>query len=175
MRKLSSVRGLSLIETAVYVGLLGIVMILITDSLIQIASVYQQARANREVLSNARLIMETINKDIAYSKEIYAPTSKFNTTNGQLSLMSALASTSQHTTGYLDIWSDGSRVLRRKEGSATTTLSAATVRVMQFRVERIFQALGREAIKIVVSISSTALPLTASTTLESVTSLRGNY
>ncbi|MEK9195291.1 MAG: hypothetical protein AAB975_02860, partial [Patescibacteria group bacterium] len=58
---------------------------------------------------------------------------------------------------------------------ATTTLSSATVQITQFRVERIFQGLGREAIQITLGVSSSARPLIASTTLYATTALRGNY
>ncbi len=168
-------RGFSLIETLVYVALVGIIVVFITDSMIKIISTYQHARAEREVLSNARLIMETVTKKIAYSQEVYAPTSRFNTDTGQLSLITPLDTLPEHTTTYLDVWTDGNRLLMREEGHATTTLSSATVQVTQFRVNRIFQGLGREAIQITLGVSSNTLPLAASTTLHATAALRGNY
>lgn len=168
-------RGISLIETLVYVALLGIIVVFITNSLIQIISTYQHARAEREVLSNARLIMETVTKQIAYSQEIYAPTSHFNTDTGQLSLITPIDAPPEHTTAYLDIWTDGSRLLMRQEGQATTTLSAATVHITQFRVSRIFQGLRREAVQVILSVSSNESSFIASTTLHATTALRGNY
>ena len=166
---------MSLIETLVYVAILGMISIFIVNSLIKIVAVYRQAQAEREVLSNARLIMETVTKNIVYSQEVYAPTSRFNTTNGQISLVTPLDTLPEHTTIYLDFWSDGNRLLMRKEGFATTTLSSATVQVAQFRVERIVQGLGREAIKITLNVVSRTLPQVASTTLNTTTALRGNY
>lgn len=167
--------GFSLIETVVYVGLLGIISVFIINSLIQVISTYQHARVQREVLSNARLIMETLTKKIAYSQEIYAPTSRFNSNTGQMSLITPLDIPTQHTTAYFDIWTDGNRLLMREEGRATTTLSSATVQITQFRLGRIFQGLGREAVQITLGVSSIAQPLIASTTLHSTTALRGNY
>ena len=151
-RRLFSREGMSLIETLVYVAILGMISVFIVNSLIKIVAVYRRAQAEREVLSNARLMMETVTKNIAYSQEVYAPTSRFNTTNGQISLVTPLDTLPEHTTTYLDFWSDGNRLLMREEGKATTTLSAATVQVAQFRVERIVQGLGREAIKITLNV-----------------------
>lgn len=168
-------QGFSLIEMVVYVGLLGIVSVFIINSLIKIISTYQHARMQREVLSNARLIMETLTKEIAYSQEVYAPMSRFNNNTGQLSLITPLDTLPEHTSTYLDIWTDGNRLLMRKEGRATTTLSSATVQITQFRLSRIFQGLGREAIQIILGVSSSAQPLIASTTLFATTALRGNY
>ena len=166
---------MSLIETLVYVAILGMISVFIVNSLIKIVAVYRRAQAEREVLSNARLMMETVTKNIAYSQEVYAPTSRFNTTNGQISLVTPLDTLPEHTTTYLDFWSDGNRLLMREEGFATTTLSSATVQVAQFRVERIVQGLGREAIKITLNVVSKTLPQVASTTLNATTALRGNY
>lgn len=167
--------GISIIEMVVYVGLLGIISVFIINSLIQVISTYQHARVQREVLSNARLIMETLTKQIAYSQEVYAPSSRFNSNTGQISLITPFDTLPQHTTTYLDIWTDGNRLLMREEGRATTTLSSATVQITQFRASRIFQGLGREALQITLGVSSSALPLIASTTLQTTTTLRGSY
>ena len=167
--------GMSLIETLVYVAVLGLISIFITNSLIKIVGTYRQAQAEREVLSNARLMMETVTKNIAYSREVYAPTSIFNSATSQISLITPLDTLPEHTTTYLDFWSDGNRLLMREEGKATTTLSSATVQVAQFRAERIVQGLGREAIKITLNVVSKTLPQAASTTLNATTALRGNY
>ena len=167
--------GMSLLETLVYVAILGMVSVFIVNSLIRIVAVYRQTQAEREVLSNARLMMETVTKNIAYSQEVYAPTSRFNTANGQISLITPLDTLPEHTTKYIDFWSDGNRLLMREEGKADATLSSATVQVTQFRVERIMQGLGREAIKITLNVVSKTLPQVASTTLNATTALRGNY
>lgn len=174
-RFLSKRHGISLIEALVYIGLIGMISVSIIYSTIQVTSTYQRARVQREVLSNARLIMETLTKKIAYSQEIYAPTSRFNNNNGQISLITPTDTLPQHAAAYFDIWTDGNRLLIREEGHATTTLSSATVRITQFRLGRIFQRLGREAIQITLSVSSSALPLIASTTLYATTVLRGSY
>jgi len=167
--------GISLIETVVYVGLVGLLTVFITNSLIQVVGTYQRARAEREVVSNARLIMETLTKHISYSQEIYNPTSKFATSTGQISLITQLNTTPEHTTTYMDFWTDGSRLLMREEGKATSTLSSADVTITQFRVEEIFQGLGRQTVRITLGVSSTVLPSVASTTLNATAALRGNY
>lgn len=174
-RPLTQRHGISLIEALAYVGLLGIISVSIVYSTMQVTSTYRHARVQREVLSNARLMMETLTKKIAYSQEVYAPASRFNSNDDQLSLITSTSTLPQHTTSYLDIWTDGNRLLMREEGRATTTLSSATVQITQFRLNRIFQGLGREAIRITLGVSSSALPLIASTTLQATATLRGNY
>ncbi len=167
-------RGMSLIEVVVYVGILGIIMVFVTNTLITIVSTYRRVGAEREALSSARLTMETITKHIAYAQEVYAPTSRFNTNNGQISLITPFETTPEHTTIYADFWSDGNSIVMQKEGQAAITLSSPRVRVTQFRVERIVQTLGREAIKITLSVSSPVYG-TAPMILTTTTALRGGY
>ena len=167
--------GFTLIELTVYVALLGVISVFMANSLIQILSTYQQARAEREVISNSRLLMETITKNISSAQEVYAPTSRFNTDLGQLSLITAIDPTAEHTTAYIDFWTDGGQLLMRAEGHATTTLSSASVQINKFRLEHLFQGLGREAVKITLGVIYGTAPYAASTTLNSTTALRGNY
>lgn len=168
-------KGMTIIEMTVYVGILGILAVFLTTSLLQILSSYQRVRAEREVISNARLLLESINKTIANAQEIYAPTSRFNTNAGQLSLITRIDPTPQHQTKYIDIWIDAGQLLMREEGKSAVTLSAASVSVSQFRVEHIFQGLNRQAIKLTLRVDSVNSKFNSSTTLNSTTALRGNY
>ena len=167
-------KGISILEVIIYIAILGGLSVLIVNFLLQITGVYQRARAEREVLSNARLLLETLNKGISQAREVYAPTRRFNTDLGQLSLSTTLGAQTGHTASYLDFWVDNGRLWTRQEGGANSALSATTVRVNKFRVERIAQGLGREAIKVTFEINS-ASKFPVSTTLNMTTALRGNY
>lgn len=168
-------RGLSLIEVLLYVALLGIIAVFITNFLIQVVNVYYRARAEREVLSNARLLLETVEKSVAQAKTVYAPTSKFNVDAGQLSLVSTVGATTEHTTNYLDFWADNGRFFTKQEGQVATPLSAVSVRIQKFRLEWIAQGLGREAVKVTLQVAHAQPRYTASTSLYSTVTLRGNY
>jgi type II secretory pathway pseudopilin PulG len=167
-------KGISIVEVIIYIAILGGLSVLIVNFLLQVTSVYHRARAEREVLSNARLLLETVNKSISPAREVYVPTSRFNTDLGQLSLSTALGAQTGHTASYIDFWIDNGRLWTRQEGGVNTALSAATVRVNKFKAERIVQGLGREAIKVTLEISS-ASKFPISTTLHMTTALRGNY
>ena len=125
----SSRHGMSLIEIVVYVGLLAAISVLVSSSLIQIANVYQRMRTEREVLSNARIILDTLTRNIAQAKGVYAPTSNFDNDAGQLSLASVVGAQPGHTTAYVDFWLDNGLFLSRTEGGIANTLSASSVRV----------------------------------------------
>ncbi len=168
-------KGISLIEAVVYIALLGIFAVFISNFLLQIVNTYYRARAEREVLSNARLLLETVTKFVAQSSEVYAPTSSFNTNLGQLSLITTATSTPEHTTSYRDFWVDNGVFFLRREGGSSMALSAPSVRVTKFRLERIVQGLAREAVKVTLEVASAQSKFPTSATLNSTTALRGNY
>ncbi len=167
--------GFSLIEIVIYVGLLGILAVVITNALIQISSVYHRARAEREVLSNARLILETVNKSLEQATTVYGPTSKFYNPTGQLSLITPIGATTEHTTAYIDYYIDNGRMWMRQEGQIAQPISAADVRVNKFTLERIMQGLNHEAVKITLRVDYAVPQYPTSIILNSTTALRGNY
>lgn len=168
-------KGFSLIEAVVYVALLGVISIFIANSVIFLVQAYARARAEREVLANARSIANYLATKIASSQEIYGFTSQFDRDAGQLSLVSAMAPTVGHTTGYTDFWADNGVAYMREEGGVITPLSAATVRVTILRFERIIQTVGRESVRMTIRIDAASQKFPASATLITTTVLRGNY
>ena len=170
-----SKKGISLIESILYIAFLGVISVTIANILIHIGGVYQKARAEREVLSNARLLIETVTKIVSTSMEVYGPTSRFNIDVGQLSLITSVSPQPEHMTKYIDIWLDAGFLFIKEEGRGAVTLSASSVRVDRFRVERIYQGLGREAVRVTLGVSYANSKFAASTILTSTTALRGNY
>ena len=168
-------RGFTLLETIVYVALLGLVMIVVVNFLIEISGVYQRARVERDAVSNARSILETAGKSIAESQEVYQPTSKFQQNLGQLSLVTATNPTAEHSTGFLDFWVDGGRLWMRQEGQTAIPLSAPSVRVSKWYLEWVLQGLEREAVKITLEVDSASTKYPSTITLNSSVALRGNY
>lgn len=166
--------GFTLTEVIVYIGLLGGIAVFVGNFLIHTTSVYHRARAEREVLSNGRLLLETVQETITRARRVYVPTSRFNTNAGQLSLLIAANSTPDHDTLYQDFWIDNGRMWMRQEGGVSSPLSASSVRVTRFYLERIVQGLGKEAVKITLQVDSGAR-FPSSITLNATAALRGNY
>mgnify|MGYP001611947526 CR=1 FL=1 len=167
-------KGFTLLEIVVYVALVGIISVFVTNSLIQIADTYNRVRAEREVVSNARLMQETINSSIREAQEIYGPTSRFYNNAGQLSLIIP-SPTTVHSTSYVDFWIDNGLFLMKREGQTQLILSAPTIRVAKFNAEQIIQGIGREAVRVTLQVDFANPRFPASVTLNSTTALRGNY
>lgn len=168
-------KGITLIEIVVYVGLLGAMAVFVSNSLIQISDTYGHARAERAVAANARLILESIAEAAGEAEGIYGPTSIFLADAGQISLITAVNPPAGHTKGYADFYIDNGRMWVKKEGQTASPLSAAPVRVMKFRMERIMQSLNREAIAITLQVDSASGKNPASIILNTTAALRGNY
>lgn len=159
----------------VYVALLGMASVFMVNSFLQIANVYARARAEREVLANARAALTAVTDAVAQADSVYTPTSHFNNDAGQLSLGTNATPTSAEPDAFIDFWVDGGRIFQRGEGQGSAALTAATVRVSEFRLERIVQTLGRESVKATIRIDAAGTKFPASATLNATISLRGNY
>lgn len=170
----SRLRGLSLVEVIIYIAALGGVAVFIGNFLLHTVGVYQRARAEREVIANGRLLMETITRTVSQASEIYTPTSRLNIDAGQISVITPATSTPGHTTAYIDFWLDNGLLYTRQEGQGSIALSSSGVRVTKFNLERIVQDLDREAVRIILQVDS-ASKFPASTNLITTASLRGSY
>lgn len=175
MRSNNKRPGFTLIEVIVYVALLGVVMVFVANSVVFLVTTYARARAEREVLTNARAVLDRVTSRVAAAQETYGFTSVFDANAGQLSLMTATTMMSGHTVFYTDIWVDSGVAYLRDEGAETTTLSAGSVRITVLKFERIAQALGREAVRMTVRADAVGARFPASATLTTTTALRGNY
>lgn len=168
-------KGFSLIEAVVYVALLGVVAVFVVNSLLYLTDAYTRVRAEREVLTNARAVIDLIGSRVASSRETYAFTSKFDADDGQLSLITAATTTPGHAAAYSDVWISSGAVYAREEGSATTTLSAGSVQVSLLRFERIAQSPKREAVRATIRVDAAGARHPTSMTLTTTIALRGNY
>lgn len=165
-----------MLELIMYIGMLSVFMVLIIATLLYIVRTYGQVLAQRQVVSNSRLVMETMTQQIASAQTIYAPTSALGTSSGQLSVVTAVGAQFEETVNRIDFWLDNGRVWMRKEGSATTSITSPSVRVNQLRFDQISQGLGREAVQITVQITDpVTTTFVASSTLHTTTALRGTY
>lgn len=167
--------GFTLTEIIVYISLLIFLLVAVIGFWIQFADTYAQARAEREVLNNARAVLERIGEKVSSASEIYSPTSRWLIDSGQLSLVVPLENDPAHDSVFADFWLDNGRVWMREEGVNAIALNAPSVNVSRFELEEIAQFAGRAAVKITLEIESVNSKAPASIILHSTTALRANY
>ena len=169
--------GFTLIELMVYVAILGVISIFVADNLSQIVFTFNKARAEREVINSSRVSLETITKEIQEASLVYTPSSVFNSTTSQISLLSQNNPPAGHEQGFVDIYIDNGRLYLKKEGVNTLPLTSNRVIVTQFRAEHIIQSLNREDIKITLTVvyNTESVRLASSATFNASIALRGSY
>ncbi|TSC69433.1 MAG: hypothetical protein G01um101466_30 [Parcubacteria group bacterium Gr01-1014_66] len=159
-----------------YVALIGILVVVLTDFLINIARNARIMQAEREVLTNARTISETVRRVVGEAESIYAPTSRFGTGLGQLSFRVQEGANADHPTRLLDLWVDNGVMKMRREGDPQElALSASNVRITQFQIERLVQDLNTETLQITIHVAHTKMKTPAEATLQIATLMRGRY
>ncbi len=172
-----SKRGFTLIEMIIYVAFLGFLMVWIIGAMVRSSTIYQATRAEREVVSNARLALERIQRVLAEADDIYTPTSRFGSDNGQLSIFTSSSAVAGHTGSYVDFWLNDGRLWTKEEGQNLLPVTSPSVKVSSFFLENISQGLNKDAVKISLRVEyyvSLGAPV-ASTTLYTTISLRGAY
>lgn len=167
--------GFTFVETAVYVGLVSVIVALVLQFLISLGAAYGRARAEQEVISQGRLLAQTLDQALSEARETYPAASRFNTPTGQLSYLANTPTDPDHQAQYADVWLDNGQLFFRREGQGVAALSAPSVRVTGFRIERFVQGFGREAARIFIDIAHANPRYDVSTTIETLAVMRGNY
>lgn len=168
--------GISMLELVIYLGMLGVFTVFIVATLMKIVRTYDRVRAQREVVSNGRLVTEAMIQQIGSAQAIYEPTSVFGSNTGQLSIVTPVSPSAEEIVNRVDFWLDNGRVWMRKEGSATTSITSPSVRVNQLRFDQVSQGLGREAVLLTLQMTGFADPqFVASSTIHAAAALRGTY
>ena len=96
--------GFTLLEMLIYVALVATVMSSVVFFGIWVIQVGVKSRINSEVMGNARSAMETMVYEIKKSQSVYAPTSVFDSSLGQLSLEQTKDAGSDESSGFIDFF-----------------------------------------------------------------------
>lgn len=167
-----SCHGMTTIEMAVYSGLLAIISVFLIQTILTLTVIYRKVEAERDIVSAERIIMEMLARELQGASAAYSATSATTT---QLSIETPLNAVSPEETTFVDVYLDNGRLYVKREGAEAFALSPESVRVAQFKTERI--AVGsRESMRVTLSLESRGNGgLQASSTIISAFSPRGNY
>lgn len=167
--------GFSLLEIVIYIALLAIIVVFLTQSVLSLTAAYRKAQAERDVLAAGRAAMETISREVQHAKLVYQPTSILGATLGQLSLETPLDPMSGESAAYADFYVDNGRLYEKREGADALPLTPESVSIAKFYVERILAG-SRESARVTLEIVSRPPgKFDAKATLISSFTLRGNY
>lgn len=126
-------KGFTLIEILVYIGVLSIILVSVLSFLIWSAHSNTKIAVMRETLDNARRAMEVLNSEIRESKSIYTPT----TASDQLSLETTKHLPEGEETAYIDFYLCGSQICLKKESQQPIALTSDNVEITNLVFTRI--------------------------------------
>ncbi len=169
--------GFSLIEMLVYVAVLAIFTIALSELFFWIVRSQNKIKAIHEATGDANSVMESIAKEIRSSRSVYLPTSIFDSDSGQLSLGTTAGLPQGEIKTYVDFYLCQSRLCFKKEGQSPVALSSDLTEIKKLRFSRIVTG-EKESIHIIVQADfknpHNIIEKKASVVLNSIVSLR-NY
>ena len=167
--------GFSLLEMLIYIALVAIIISSVVFFGIWAIQVGAKTKANSEVLGNARRALETMVYEIRRSQSLYAPTSIFDASPGQLSLEQTSAAGAAESSNFIDFFLCGQSLCLKREQSEPILLTSSYVRVTSLTFNQRLNSVSSPSIKItlqVASASSTRPEETASIDLTTTANLR---
>ncbi len=141
--------GFSLIEMLVYVAVLAIIIVTLSELFFWIVRNQNKIKAIHEATSDASLVIESIAREIKSGQSVYLPTSVFDSDAGQLSLKTVAAAPSGEVETYLDFYLCQARLCLKKEGQLPIALSSDSTEIKKLRFSRIVTG-EKESIHIIV-------------------------
>lgn len=141
-------RGFSLIELIVYVG----VMVILTSAIVFFAiwaiQIGSKIKINYALTNNARRAMEVMTYEIRKSKSVYAPTSVFGVSPGQLSLEQTVVAGSPETAIFIDFFQCGQSLCEKKEGQDVVALTNDQVKITNLSFTQLLNSSAVPSIQI---------------------------
>lgn len=126
-------RGFSLIEAVVYIGLIAIIVSTAIYFLTNLFTTYSKIYAQKEVAVNIQDALNTITQEIKFGKGLYTPTSIFDNDSGQLSIETSQNPPTGETVAYVDFYLDNGRVYVKKENQNTLPLTSNQVKINKLK------------------------------------------
>lgn len=171
--------GFTIIEMLMYVGIAGMVMTVITSSLMDNLKAYDKAIARQNVFQNVNGALRTITDEIRYAKSVYTTTSVFDDDAGQLSVETLLNAPTGEDAAYVDFYVDNGRIYEKRDGQSASSLTSERVFVEQLRFTKLSAAAGRDSVAVSVqariNTQSTKQEEQARVAINSAAALRGAY
>ena len=121
--------GFMLTEILVYIAVLSIVVLAISSLVLWSVRLNAKAKATREVVHNARRVMETMIYEAKGADYLYEPNSVFGSHPGQLSLVTKEYLPAGEVETYIDFYLCGTGLCLKKESQDPISLISDSVRV----------------------------------------------
>lgn len=126
--------GVTLLETVIYAGLVGVVVVVTMQTLLGTATVYGRARNLRNVNDQGVVAMERVLREIKLAHAVGTAGSVFDTNPGTLELSTAATYTDMTTTTRKFFLQSGSLVMQDNVASPVALTGGVTISNLVFRM-----------------------------------------
>jgi len=123
-------KGFTLIELMIYIAVFTIITTVITLFVFNFINAYTKIRITKEVSESSQIAMETMLLEIKHAKNIYNPTSYFDSHPGQLSLETEKDVPTGEEMSYVDFYLDSNnRLCVKREGQTAEPLTSENIEI----------------------------------------------
>lgn len=144
-------QGLSLIEVVIYVAILGLILVLVFDTVLSVGRAVTVVRMEKKIVTSGTLALERISREVRDSTSIITASSTFNVNPG------TLATYREDPVGtFTPVFFDRTNKdrLRITKGATADFLTPSNVRVSKL-IFRYSSTTNSEAVKIEFELSAT--------------------
>src|SRR3989338_717743 len=163
-------RGISLIETVLYITLLILIMGVVVQTLVSMGGVYKNIKLTRELESSGAIAMESMLRDIRNAKSVVVGSSVLGTSPGVLKL----SGIDEFLNAYDVIYDGTSGSILISKNSATPTALTSSVEVSNLIFTYVSNA-NSEGVRIELEVSGTIGAVSKSKHFYGFAVLRGSY
>ncbi|PIR39969.1 MAG: hypothetical protein COV33_02335 [Candidatus Zambryskibacteria bacterium CG10_big_fil_rev_8_21_14_0_10_34_34] len=164
-------RGISLIETVLYITLLLLIMGVVIQILVSMGGVYKNIKLTRELESSGAIAMESMLRDIRNAKSVVVGSSVLGTSPGVLKLFGI-----DEFLNVYDVIYDGTSgsILISKNSATPTALTSSSVEVSNLIFTYVSNA-NSEGVRIELEVSGTIGAVSKNKHFYGFAVLRGSY
>lgn len=170
------VTGFTLVETIIYVGVLGILVSATAQIVLGTVDNYRTAKVKEELASSANDVFGFFFKEAKNAGEIYLAGSSLDADLGALSLISSFQFGDEvGSSGYVDFYlsSDG-RILLKRTGETPLAITPSDIEVTKFKFARSAPDSNLEGVSFYLDLKSKSKP-SETFSLSTFVMLRGGY
>ncbi len=173
--KAKSCCGFTLVETIVYVAVVGLVVASVSSLTLGMVESYKLAKTKDELALAADGVFRYLFREIRNAQSIYLASSSLDTDPGALALKTIFQFGDElGSSGIVSFYLSAGRIFYKREGETPLALTAEDIEVTKFKFTRVTPRSGLEGVRFYFSFKDKRIP-TATFTLTSFAVLRGGY
>lgn len=173
MKEKNKTKGISIIETVIYMAILAGILVFAANSIILISSIYHKSKISRRVASDAEVGLERIIRETRLAYGVDALSSVFDSDSSVVELESFVSATDL-TPISKKLYLNGGRIYLQEGLGSPLALTSSKVTVNKFSASYIFSP-NSEALKYEIFLRSGEGKASSSAEFFSTAILRGSY